>query len=88
MIDIEEIQVWFQFQHVPMPFKIKQQSTGKHFEWQGTFSKHLIRYADDHLKMVIRRKDTNGLGNKVILAFHGQCASFTLFEMLRTHHNS
>jgi hypothetical protein len=36
--------------------------------------------------MVIRWKDTNGIGDKAILVLKSQCASITAYETHSTHH--
>ena len=45
----------------------------------------VLTYVDEHYKTVIRRKDTNGFGDKAILALQAQCASITAFETHSTH---
>lgn len=42
-------------------------------------------HINDHFKTAIKGKDTNGFGDKSILAFQGQCASITSFEMPSAH---
>jgi hypothetical protein len=48
----------------------------------------ILTYVDKHFKTVIRRKDTNGFGDKAILALQAQCASITAFETHSTHRES
>jgi len=45
----------------------------------------VLMYVDEHYKTVIRRKDTNGFGDKAVLALQAQCASITAFETHSTH---
>jgi hypothetical protein len=45
----------------------------------------VLTYIDEHYKIVIWRKDTNGFGDKAILTLQAQCASITAFETHSTH---
>jgi len=45
----------------------------------------ILMYVDEHFKTVIRWKDTNGFGDKAILAIQAQCASITAFETHSAH---
>jgi hypothetical protein len=47
----------------------------------------LLTYVDTHYKMIIRRKETNGFGDKSVLALQAQCASLTLVEQNNTQHD-
>jgi hypothetical protein len=37
-----------------------------------------------HFKMILRRKETNGFGDKAVLAFQAQCASLPTVEEITT----
>jgi hypothetical protein len=45
----------------------------------------ILTYVDEHFKMVIQRKDTNGFSDKAILELQAKCASITAFETHSTH---
>jgi len=45
----------------------------------------ILTCIDEHFKTVIQRKDTNGFGDKAILALQAQCASITALETHSTH---
>ncbi len=42
----------------------------------------LLTYIDTHYKTIIRRKETNGFGDKSVLALQAQCASLTSVEQI------
>jgi hypothetical protein len=44
----------------------------------------LLTYVDMHFKMIIWRRDTNGIRDKAVLALQAQCASITLVEQTNT----
>jgi hypothetical protein len=44
----------------------------------------LSTYIDTHFKTIIRRKETNGFGDKSVLALQAQCASLTSVEQNNT----
>ncbi len=44
----------------------------------------LLTYVDTHYKMIIWRKETNGFGDKSVLALQAQCASLTSVEQNNT----
>ncbi len=44
----------------------------------------LLTYIDTHYKTIIRRKETNGFGDKLVLALQAQCASLTSVEQNNT----
>ncbi len=49
-----------------------------------TLFRLLLTYFDNHYKMIIRRKETNGFGDKSVLALQAQCASLTTVEQNTT----
>ncbi len=44
----------------------------------------LLTYIDMHFKTILWRKETNGLGDKAVLALQAQCASLTSVEQTTT----
>jgi hypothetical protein len=44
----------------------------------------LLTYVDNHYKMIIHRKETNGFGGKSVLALQAQCASLMSVEQNNT----
>ncbi len=46
----------------------------------------ILMYVDEHYKTVMWQKDTNGFGDKAILALQAQCATITAFETHSIHH--
>ncbi len=44
----------------------------------------LLTYVDMHFKMILQRKETNGFGDKAVLALQAPCASLTSKEQTTT----
>jgi hypothetical protein len=47
----------------------------------------LLTYIDMHFKTIFQRKETNGLGDKVVLALQVECTSITSVEQNTTQHD-
>jgi hypothetical protein len=47
----------------------------------------LLNCVDTHYKMIVQRKETNGFGDKSVLALQAQCASLTSVEQNNTQHD-
>jgi hypothetical protein len=44
----------------------------------------LLIYVNMHFKMILQRKETNGFGDKAVLALQAQCASLMSVEQTTT----